>query len=233
MSGPDSASANGVRVVCFDVDGTLVQHVDDRTVWQVFNKTVHGTDTINRARFAAFREGRISYDEWVALDILDWKAHGLEKARMSEIIRAELSRTDGAEETVRALRERGYAVAIISGTLDLTLELMLGDVAFDRAWSNRIEFDEAGRISGWQATPFDVEGKARALEALAEEFGVTTRECAFVGDSWNDLPVFRAAGISIAYRPKLDALREAADVVIDDGSLTALLAHFGGAPEGR
>jgi phosphoserine phosphatase len=223
------SSSEKVRVVCFDVDGTLLRHDEDLTVWQLLNERAHGTADINKTRFAAFREGEISYEEWVTLDILDWKAHGLRRPAMERLIRASLRRTPDALETLAELRVRGYGLAVISGTLDLTLELMLDGFRFDRAYTNGIDFDAEGKIAGWRATPFDVGGKARALDVVAGLFGVSVAQCAFVGDSWNDIHAFRRAGFSVAYRPKVEELRGLADVVIDEDSLAGLLDLFSGA----
>ena len=52
--------------------------------------------------------------------------------------------------------------------------------------NNRIEFGAGGEISGWTATPFDMEGKREGLEALARQIGTTPDRCAFVGDHLND-----------------------------------------------
>jgi HAD superfamily PSPase-like hydrolase len=215
--------ARRVRVVCFDVDGTLVQHPQEKTVWQLLNERFLAEEDLSTGRFEAFRSGKISYDEWVRLDLSDWVDRGVRRAEIEEIIRAELAPAPGARRTIETLAQRGYRVAVVSGTIHLTLELLLGGVAFDRIFSNRIFFDDDGAISGWEATPFDVTGKVRALEQVAADYGVDASRCAFVGDAWNDLPALERAGLAVAYRPKLDAVREVADVVIENGSLERLL----------
>jgi phosphoserine phosphatase len=53
-------------------------------------------------------------------------------------------------------------------------------------------------------------------------------ECAFVGDGWNDIPVLSTAGFSVAFHPKLDEVRQAADVAIESGPVTRLLELFPG-----
>lgn len=215
-----------IRVVCFDVDGTLVQHPEGKTVWQVLNERFLRDQALNKVRFEQFRSGRISYAEWVGLDIGDWIARGVGREDIESAVRETLVPVDGARETIDVLRSRGYRLGVVSGTLDVTLDLLLRDVLFDRVYTNKIFFDGAGRIAGWEATRFDVDGKARALEQIARGFGVGVERCAFVGDHWNDLAALTLAGLGVAFHPKDDDVRRAADVVVEEGPLTRLLDLF-------
>ncbi len=221
--------AGKIRLVVFDVDGTLIEHPEDKTVWQVLNERFLATRTLNVERFEAFRAGRLSYADWVALDVGDWKKRGVRREEIVDAIRACLRPVPGAAETIGALRERGYRVAVVSGTLDITLELLLADIDFDRVFTNKLFFDESGCLSGWQATPYDVDGKAHALEELSRSMELALDEIAFVGDHWNDLSALRIAGFGFAYKPKDLELCEVADVVLPGGSLTQILEHLPGA----
>jgi phosphoserine phosphatase len=214
---------DGLGAVCFDVDGTLVQQDEDKTVWEAVHMRVHGHNEINRERFEDFRAGRIPYEEWVALDIGDWQRLGVRREDLEQAIRASMRATEGARETVEELARRGYAVAVVSGSIDVVLSVLLEGVRFDPVFINRIDFDGSGAIRGWQATRHDVEGKARALEQVAKRLGLTVEQVAFVGDHWNDLPAMRRAGYAVAFEPKDARLREVADAVIERPPMTRLL----------
>jgi len=71
-------------LVAFDVDGTLVHHPEDKTVWEVLNRRFTGSDDQNEQRWALYRSGKLSYAEWVALDIGAWQAAGPPARRSSE-----------------------------------------------------------------------------------------------------------------------------------------------------
>ncbi len=220
--------------ICFDVDGTLIRQGEGKVIWQLVNEHVHSGEEINRKRFAEYRAGRLAYAEWVALDIGDWQREGLRRETIHRIIEERIVPMEGAHETITELRRRGYRLAIISGTLNLTIDLLLPDLPFDTIYSNRIDFDEEGRIAAWEATPFDDAGKVVALERIARDAGVSVAECAFIGDSWNDRHVLAAAGFSIAFHPKVEQIRQISDLSIESGPLTQVLDHFpdrGGAPD--
>src|SRR5262245_30922666 len=126
-------------LVVFDVDGTLVEHAEDKTVWEVLNLRFTGADGTNRERFDAYLAGRLSYAEWVALDVSGWRDAG---ATRDEIVAAfePLKLVGGAREALGALRDRGVRLAVVSGTLDLLLDTLFPDHPFAEVYCNRIRF---------------------------------------------------------------------------------------------
>jgi HAD superfamily phosphoserine phosphatase-like hydrolase len=209
-------------LVCFDVDGTLVEHPEEKVVWQVLNLRFLGTDGVNEERYARYKAGEMSYADWVAMDVGDWQRRAVTRDQIIEAL-GELRLVDGARETLAELKARGYKLAVISGTLDINLETLFPDHPFDDVYCNRIRFGPDGRISGWEATPYDMEGKARALEMIAGRERVPLARCAFVGDHRNDVAASRAAGLSIAFNPKHRDLEAVADHVVRSPTLRPIL----------
>jgi phosphoserine phosphatase len=212
-------------LVAFDVDGTLVHGPEDRTVWELLNERFTGTSEQNRERYALYRAGKLSYADWVTLDVTGWRDAG---ARREELIGgiAPLRLVQGTREALLALRASGCRLMAISGTLDLVLQQLLPDPPFHEIYCNHIGFDGEGRIDHWEATPFDMEGKARLLRTIALREGIRLERCAFVGDSGNDLWIAREAGFSVAFNPKSRDLETAADVVVRASDLRAVLPHL-------
>lgn len=212
-------------LVCFDVDGTLVTHPRGKVVWQILNERFAGQRDVNEERFLRYSGGEITYAEWVALDIGDWAAAGARKEEVVEAIGA-LRLVDGARETLRALKDAGSRLAVISGTLDVCLDVLFPDHPFDEVFTNRIRFAEDGSIAGWDATPFDMDGKALALETIAAREGIPLERTAFVGDHANDVAAARSAGFAVAFNCKSEELAAVADVVVHDPDMRALLPHL-------
>ena len=79
---------------------------------------------------------------------------------------------------------------------------------------------------GWEATPYDMDGKARALELIAEREELPLARCAFIGDHANDLAAARIAGRSIAFNPKSAELEAVADVVVRSTDLRQILEYL-------
>jgi len=212
-------------LVAFDVDGTLIRHDDGKTVWEVLNRRFLGDDSVNAERHRRVLAGELSYADWVALDIQGWHDAG---ATRDDIVAAlaPLRLVDGAREALAELRSAGLRLVAISGTLDLLLDVRFPDHPFEELYTNRIGFADDGRISGWTPTPFDMDGKAVALRAIALRESVPLARCAFVGDSGNDVAAARIAGLAIAFNPRSEELENAAGVVVRSDDLRSILPHL-------
>ncbi len=212
-------------LIAFDVDGTLVWGPDGKTVWEVLNLKFTGTAEWNKKRYAEYKAGRLSYAEWVALDIEGWREAG---ARREDLVAAlePLRLIEGVREATFALRDAGYRLVVISGTLDLMLNTLFPDHPFEEIYANHIGFDDEGRITHWRATPFDMTGKAEALRGLALRESIPLRRCAFVGDSTNDVWIAKIAGFTVAFNPRSDELEELADAVVRSEDFRDVLPHL-------
>jgi phosphoserine phosphatase len=212
-------------LVAFDVDGTLVHHPEEKTVWEVFNLKFTGSDDQNAERWRAYKEGTLSYADWVALDIEGWKSAGATREILLGSLDG-LALVGGARETLAALKGQGMRLAVISGTLDLLLDALFPDHPFDEVYTNRLVFDPDGGISHWHATPFDMDGKGVALRSIAMREEIPLERCAFVGDHANDLAAARLVGYSIAFNPKSPELEAAVSAVVRSRDLRDILPHL-------
>lgn len=217
------SAACDIRLVAFDLDGTLVDGID--YIWSALHRHF-GSDEAQRHRARDdFFAHRISYRRWFEIDLELLRQRGADRRGILALLRR-LHPTPQARETLQELLRRGYRLAILSGSLDVVLDHFFADVPFCQVFINRLVFDEAGRIAGGEPTPFDLEGKAEGLAEAARREGLELSQCAFVGDHINDLHVMRAAGLSLAVFPKDPALERSAHQVIREPSLLAILPFF-------
>ncbi len=219
------AAQHDTRLICFDLDGTLV----DQTIfiWSTLHE-YFGSDPLRRQQAAEdFHAGRISYHDWFHNDLTLLREKGAQRDRMIKAIEP-LRPTLGAHETLARLSKRGYRLAVISGSLDLVLQHFFPQAPFAHVLINQIHFDADGNIAGGIPTPYDLEGKARGLTELARREGISTADCAFIGDNVNDLPVMKKAGFAIGVNIKSPKVAEVADLVLERTDLRQLLAYFPG-----
>jgi ADP-ribose pyrophosphatase len=219
-----AAGARAVDVVAFDVDGTLVTHPHGKVVWQVLMECFGCDTSVSRERFKAYSDRRITYAQWVDLDVGEWLARGATRDAMVAAIARDLALSPGAREVVTELKARGYHLAVISGTLDIVLDVLFPGHPFDHVFTNRLAFAPDGKLASWTATPYDMDGKEAGLRAVAADAGTTLDRCAFVGDHVNDVSALRLAGLPIAYDPKHESVVAAARVILPAGGLRGLLA---------
>lgn len=212
------------KLVCFDVDGTLIDNVTFS--WQIFHD--HFQTDRHRREDAKnkFFNGQITYKEWAEHDINLWKERGAKKSEFFKAI-GHLKLMEGAMETLQELRRKGVKLAVISGSLNIMLEKFIPDYEefFDDVFLSKIYFDEDGSISKVEATEYDLDGKALALRKIAEREGISLKDCVFIGDYLNDLKIIQEAGLGIAFNCEYEELKRAADVVIEKKDLREILKH--------
>jgi len=213
-------------LICFDVDGTLVRHPSGKVIWEILNRRFTGDDTVNAERHRWYDEGKITYPQWVEMDVQGWIDAKATRGDIVDAIR-EFEHFDGAHRTLYELKRRGARLAVISGTLDVVIDTMFPEHPFDDVYSNRLLFNERGRLTGWQATPFDLEGKPVALRELSKKHDVALARAAFVGDGANDIPMVGVAGCVVAFNPRSRELEQRANHVVREPDLSLLLDLIG------
>lgn len=209
-------------LVCFDVDGTLITHPSGKVIWEVLNLKYTGDDSVNQERFAMYRAGEITYGEWVRLDVEGWVKNGATRSEIVSAVR-EFRVYDGAMAAVRALKELGVRLAVISGTIDIVVDTLFPGGLFDDVYTNKIFFDERDRLTAWEPTPFDLDGKPVALKELSRKHDIPLERTAFVGDGENDVAIIGEAGYVVAFNPRSPELERRADCVVKNKSMLELL----------
>ena len=213
-------------LVCFDVDGTLVDNLEYS--WQLFHEHFQTDKHRREDAKNKFFSGKITYLEWANHDIGLWKEVNAKKSDFFEAIEKNNIRLmNGTEDTIKKLKQKGIKIAIISGTLNVILDKLLPDYEniFDYVFLSMLHFDKAGLLSGATPTEFDMEGKAVALKRIAQKENIDLGRCVFIGDHHNDVKAAEEAGLSIAFNCKSDKLRNAADVVIEKKDIKEILKY--------
>ncbi len=190
----DSIWRRNRRVVCFDMDSTLIQsEVIDmmadaagvgEQVAAITARAMHG-----EMDFAQ------SFKQRMAL------LEGLPVTKLDQIDR-DLKVTDGAEKLMSNLRLLGYKTAILSGGFEFFATRLARRLGMDYVHANGLDIANGkltGKISGQIV---DDQRKAELLRSIAETEGVQLQQVIAVGDGANDIPMLSAAGLGIAFHAK-------------------------------
>ena len=133
---------------------------------------------------------------------------------------------EGAKESVKELKKRGYKIATITGSFDCIAQRMKDELDLDYVYFNTLQ-EEDGVLTGEVSGPL-VEGtKREILQDIMKMEKLSPEETAAVGDGANDVSMLEEAGLGIAFNAK-PVLKEIADVVIDKKDLRELLEIFDG-----
>ena len=206
------------RVAMFDMDSTIVEE-------EVINELA-GLAGVGE-KVAALTErgmrGKIDFAKSLRLRVSYLRGLSIESLAL---VAKRLRLTKGSEELIRALRERGLKVALVSGGFTYFTERIKKQLGFDYAFGNELEVKNGkltGRVKG---RIIDARRKAEILEEVCRQEGVTPEEAIAVGDGSNDRLMVANAGLGIAFNPE-EVLREVADGTISKGRIKGVLYCLG------
>jgi phosphoserine phosphatase len=212
-------------LVCFDLDGTLIEEENGDVLWERMSGLIHGTREVTNKRYEAYEKGELNIEDWFEMDVSEWKSHGVTKnmlireSKHSKLI-------DGVKETLKFLKKEGYRLAVISGSVDILLDTVFPDHPFDEVFMNKLLFDNLGKLTSWEKMR-NVNGrKDLVLMEIAKRENIPLSRTVFVGDHLNDIPAAKIAGLAIAFNSDTKELRKVCDAVIEKKDMREILKHI-------
>lgn len=208
------------KLIAFDMDSTLINiECVDEIADAVGRKAEVAaiTEAAMRGEITDFKE---SLRQRVAL------LKGVSLASMDEVYRQRLRLNPGAAELVRACKDAGMKVLLVSGGFTFFTDRVKGLLDIDYTRSNVLQVRD-GLLTGRMVDqPWgdicDGEEKRRMLIQTCGQLGINPLQAIAMGDGANDLPMMGSAGLSVAYHAK-PKVREQAMVAINEGGLDRLL----------
>ncbi|MDA1117625.1 MAG: phosphoserine phosphatase SerB [Proteobacteria bacterium] len=215
---PDERRLADLRLVAMDMDSTLVtiESIDE------MGDMLGIRDRVAFVTAQAMR-GEIDYAESLRQRVA--LLAGLEEAALERICEQRMHLSPGAEALVRDCRERGIRTLLVSGGFNFFTTWLQQRLGIDEVLSNVLEI-ERGRLTGRVLGAIvDGDTKAAKLREEMHRLGLPREQVLAIGDGANDIPMMRAAGISVAYRAK-PAVRELATHTLDHSGLDGALNLF-------
>lgn len=164
--------------------------------------------------------GELDFEE--ALDTRVALLKGLDRKRIEQVRREQITLAPGGRALVQTMKAFGAYTVLVSGGFTFFADYFAKRIGFDRAIANVLEFN-GETLTGTVRKPIvDKDTKLVSLETIALEHSIAIVDTLAVGDGANDLPMLRAAGLGVALHAKPVVAAEAR-VRIDHGDLTALL----------
>lgn len=211
------------KLICFDVDGTLI----DETIyiWVTLHNAFKISEDIRKLHYDCYIEKHITYSEWFSLDILEWQKKDITKQDLVKNIK-KLRLMKGCLETLISLRAMGYIITIVSGSIDIVLNTLLPEFAFDDILINKLFFNKNDKISHGIPTCYDMEHKSEGLMYLLNKYQLDIKDSVFIGDNINDLTIAKKSGFSISFNSKSKELDNISDIIIKEKDLRLILPYL-------
>ena len=208
-----------IRLVAFDLDGTLSPGL---TVVERLAQGVGKLPDMN-ALEARLARGEITRD--VLAEAAAGHLRGMSMAEAAALLDP-WALMPGAEETVARLRTQGIAVLLVTLTWRFAAGLIGRRLALDGWSGSEPELDDDGLCTGKIRHLFTEPDKRHFIEAHAADLGIAMSQVVAVGDSAGDIPMFQAAGRSIAINAS-PAARQAATSALNAIDMRDILPLLG------
>jgi phosphoserine phosphatase len=150
---------------------------------------------------------------------------GLEETALARVYEERLKLTPGAEALLKACKQSGVKLLLVSGGFTFFTERLRERLGIDHTISNVLEV-KRGKLTGALVGDIvDADAKAAKFRAVLRELNATKEQSVAIGDGANDLKMMHEAGISIAFRAK-PVVRAQASCALNWSGLDAVLNLF-------
>ena len=186
-----------IKVVCFDLDETLISH----NSWLDLSLGLGMTPKEDTRLLKLYESGEITYEEWNDHVLAHYMKHDDATREGVTRILSKYTLNDGAREAVQYLREKDYELVLVSGSIDIIVSKVAHDLGITYAKANNtFEFDDTGKLVGIHTHGNDTIAKAEHLESFCDLLEVGMDECACIADGFNDIEMFKRTGRGITFR---------------------------------
>jgi len=182
------------RLVCFDMDSTLIQT-------EVIDKLaeVAGVGEEVKAITKSAMEGEIDFKESFIKRMRLLK--GLSEEVLHDVA-VNLPITKGARRLIDTLKSYGFKTAIISGGFTYFGHYLQKELGIDYVYANQLEIKNGVLTGGYLGEIVDGNKKAEYLKEIVKIEGIDISQTIAVGDGANDLQMLNLAGLGIAFHAK-------------------------------
>ena len=207
-----------VRLVAMDMDSTLItiECIDEIA-------DLVGIKPEVAAITASAMRGEIDFSESLQRRVA--LLSGLPLDALERVYAERLQLSPGAERMLAGFKRVGAKTLLVSGGFTFFTDRLCSRLDFDEAAANVLEIAD-GKLTGRVVLPIvDAQTKAERFTMLCEPHALDGGIAIAIGDGANDLPMLKAADVSIAYRAK-PLVRAQATYAIDHCGLDAILNLF-------
>ena len=206
-----------MKLCVFDFDSTLM---DGETIDEIAVK-VGKKDEISKITDLAMA-GEMDF-----FDSLTLRAEQLKGVKYEDVVSIckNLPLMNGAIETVKALKEKGYKVIIFSGGFREATSYHGEILGVDSDFSNRFQHKDGlltGKVGGDMMFGYS---KGDMIQRMQKLLNVSYENTIAVGDGANDASMFEHSAKKVAFCGK-EVLRKKANITINEKDLRGLIEYI-------
>jgi phosphoserine phosphatase len=209
--------SGGWAVVAVDLDGTLIRGT---------TASLHLADWIGHRPVIEDLERRFAAGEITSADVADGDAPYYQGRSLAAVaaVMAGAPCIDDISAGVERLENCGVDALLCTVAWTFAAQCVADRFGFAAVSGTVMHTDHNGILSGRVAQHFEPEDKVRFLREFCDSRGASMDQVVAIGDGQSDLPMFRAAGFSVALNASPAAKAAASAAVESRSFLDALRA---------
>lgn len=222
-------------LLVFDVEGTLFKTtvrlkdtILDSTIWQGLALAL-GPKAVKAevATHIKWRTGEYpSYLDWMKDTIQIHQKNNLSFRLFNEVIKS-AQYNPGVTDFFKSFNRDGFEIVLVSGGFRELARRAQQDLKIHHAFSAcEYFFGRTGKLEGYNLLPCDFEGKIDFIRLMLREYDLKDDQWIFVGDGANDVPIAKAAPLSIAYRAHPDLKKIATTTVERFAEIKSIIEKY-------
>ncbi|MDP3974664.1 MAG: HAD-IB family phosphatase [bacterium] len=193
---------SNIKVIIFDIDGTLIDGIS----WLKMTESLGADVQIHKKIFEELKNEKISYPESKSQLINLWlSTNHANKQNLLYIFNSWNLKID-AKEIINYLKSK-YEVILISGSLDLYVKTIAKKLNIKTWYANTTIFwDKNNKIYDFNYEENQAKKKLEQLNQFLYKSGYKKENCLIIGDGDSDLILFKelSYGIAINKKPFLE-----------------------------
>jgi phosphoserine phosphatase len=206
------------KLVVFDLESTLLDDFSLHGFMEKVRGEIPSEDHSIRSQDVGL--GRTESPAEMAKTLKGMPAGDFEK--FGDILRL----TPGSFELIRVLKSMGFKIALLSSGFDLLVKKLFQQAGVDYAFSNTLQVDPYGIITGQLEEPVITgDTKEEILEFIMNVEKISSDQVIAIGDGSTRSHFIQNAGLSIAFKPGRGSIQ--ADGFLSSDQITNLLYCLG------
>ena len=200
--------SNKKKVICFDIDGTLLEG----NSWLVLTKSLNCSVEKHIELYEDTVSGRRPFEECERELVKLYRNSGKATKENIRHIYSSLTLRKESREVFDYLREKGFLIYLVSGSHKFFVESVARQLNPDGYYSNaELVFDKNDIVSKIDQHIY-VQGEIKVEQAreIAKMNDISIKDIYFVGDGENDIDVFIATGKGISVHCSNNFLKKVA-----------------------
>ena len=185
-----------IKLVVFDFNKTLVKE----NTWYELNMAMGVTHEEDQKYLELFETGKITYQEWWQhiKKIYDERGNAT-KENIEKIVR-NYTYVEGAKEIIEYLKEKGYTLALITGSMDVLAKDVAEELGIELyAGYNQLIFDHDHKLARVVTHGTDHDFKADMLWKFCNQLDIRVDQAVCVGDGDNDTVLFEISKHGVTF----------------------------------